>query len=134
YFETPLFSADGKTMITRSGGPLLVWDLAGKKIARTVPVGDMPFGHTALSPDGKRAVVVGMPGFDWKGVGRNPDPHDLPQPRALLIDLANPRSEPEVLILPSGGVGGVALSPDGNTLAVGGAGAVHLVDVSGRRK
>jgi DNA-binding beta-propeller fold protein YncE len=134
YFATPLFSADGKTMITRSGGPLLVWDLAGKKVVRTVPVGDLEFGRTALGPDGKRAVVVGMPRFDIKRVGRNPDPHDLPQPRVLLIDLADPRSEPEVHILPSGGVGGVALSPDGNTLAVGGAGAVHLLDVSARRK
>jgi hypothetical protein len=40
----------------------------------------------------------------------------------LVIDLTDPNSKPRVLMLPAGTLGGVAFSPDGKTLAFGGAG------------
>jgi hypothetical protein len=87
-----------------------------------------------LSRDGRLAVVVGLPKFDEKLIRRDVDPEDLPQPRAVLIDLGDPKSKPRTLILPSGGSSGLALSPDGKTLAVGGPGAVHLIDLAERPK
>ncbi len=132
YFAVPRFSADCRSMITRAGGPLLVWDLANQKIARTLPIGDLDLGHIARSPDGSRAVVVGTRKSETPAATTDlPDP---PQPRVLLVDLVNPQAEPEVLILPHGYVNGVALSPDGNTLAVGSLGGVHLIDVAVRKK
>jgi len=59
----------------------------------------------------------------------DPDPQDLPQPRVSLLDLAG-TSPPRALIAPHGYIGGLAFSPDGKTLAFGGAGAVHLFDLS----
>ncbi|MBI3410877.1 MAG: PD40 domain-containing protein [Planctomycetes bacterium] len=129
YFAPPLFAADGRTMIGRAGGPLIVWDLVGKKVARTVPLDEIQFGQAALSPDGRHVVVAGFPKLDLKAIRRNPDPEDLPQPRMLIISLANPNRTPQMLMLPSGAVGGLAFHPDGKTLAVGGSGGVHLIDV-----
>src|SRR5205823_827509 len=127
------FSGDGRTMLAWSVvGPLIEWDLAGKRIARTVSVGDLRISRAALHPDGRQMIVVGTPKFNAQGAGG--DPQDLPQPRVLLIDLADPRSEPEVLVLPNGAVAAAALSPDGNTLAAAGLGGVHVIDVSARRK
>jgi WD40 repeat protein len=133
YFSTPHFTPDGSTLITRCGGPLIVWDVKRRKTVRTVPVGDFQFAYTALSPDGKRAVVAGLPKLDSKVFGRSPDPTDLPQPRLVLIDLADPKSEPQTLMLPVGAVIGLAFRPDGAVVAVGGTGGVHLLDASGRR-
>jgi WD40 repeat protein len=134
-FDEPRFTPDGKTLITRCGGPLIVWDLEKRKTVRTVPVGDLPIGRLLLGPDGKRAVLAGMPKFDLRRVILSaPDPEDLPQPRLLVIDLADPKSKPQVLMLPAGMLGGAAYSPDGKMVAVGGAGGAHLIDVSARPK
>ena len=57
-----------------------------------------------------------------------PDPLDLPQPRVSLIDLAG-NTPVQVLVAPHGYTGGLAFSPNGKTLAFGGAGAVHLFDL-----
>jgi hypothetical protein len=133
-FADPQFTPDGKTLITRCGGPLIVWDVATNRTVRTVPVGDLHFTRLLLSPDGKRAVVVGMPKFDFRRMARDGDTQDLPQPRLLLIDLSDPNSKPQVHMLPNGMLGGAAFSPDGSTLAVGGAGGAHLIDVSARPK
>jgi hypothetical protein len=54
----------------------------------------------------------------------------MPQPRVYMFDLANVGAEPETIICPHGYVGGLAFAPDGRTLAVGGAGAVHLFDMT----
>jgi hypothetical protein len=60
----------------------------------------------------------------------NLDPQDLVQPRVYLFDLTKPDAEPAVLIAPPGLAGGLAWSPDGKTLALGGSGAVHLFDMA----
>jgi WD40 repeat protein len=133
-FASPQFTPDGKTLLTRCGGPLIVWDMEKNSTMRTVPVGDLHFTRVVLSPDGKRAVVVGMAKFDFRRAARAGDADDLPQPRLLLIDLTDPKSKPQVLMLPGGMLGGAAFSPDGRTLAVGGAGGAHLIDVSARPK
>jgi hypothetical protein len=48
----------------------------------------------------------------------------------FLFDLTAPGADPDVLICPHGYLGGLAVSPDGRTLAVGGFGAVHLFDLT----
>lgn len=132
-FDRPVFTADSRTLITRCGGPLIVWDVAAGKTLRTVPVGDLQFTRLRLSPDGKRAIVAGMPKYDAKALGRSADPEDLPQERLVVVDLADPKSKPEVMVLPAGMFGGVALSPDGGTLAFGGSGGVHLIDLRAKK-
>jgi hypothetical protein len=135
YFETPHFSPNGKTMITRcGGGPLIVWDVTARQVTRRVPVADIDFGRSLLSPDGKRAVVAGHPKIDPRSFSRDPDPADAPQPRVVLIDLADEKSKPEVLMLQNGACGGAAFSPDGKTLVVGGSGGAYLLDVTRRAK
>ena len=59
----------------------------------------------------------------------DPDPQDLPQPRVTLFDLTG-KSPPRVLIAPHSYLGGLAFSPDGKTLALGGLGAVRLFDLT----
>jgi WD40 repeat protein len=131
-FDEPKFTPDGKTMIVGCGGALIVWDLVKQQTIRTVPVGDIQYAGLQLFPDGKRAVLVGRPKFDVRRPGRT-DPYDLPQPRVVLIDLEG-NSKPEVLMLPAGVARLGALSPDGNTLAVGATGGTLLIDVSPRAK
>jgi WD40 repeat protein len=127
----PQFTPDGKTMITRCGGPLIVWDMTTQKIVRTVPIGDLGLMRLLLSPDGKRAVVAGTPRYAIRR-SRGEGAEDIPQSRLVLIDLANAKSKPEVLMLPGGVLLGAALSPNGKTVAVGSTGGVHLVDVGAR--
>jgi WD40 repeat protein len=130
----PQFTPDGKKMITRCGGPLIVWDMTAQRIVRTVPIGDLGQMRLLLSPDGKRAVVAGTPRYDIRS-SRGATVEDPPQSQLKLVDLADAKSKPEVLMLPAGALLGAALSPDGKTVAVGSTGGVHLVDVSaGGRK
>lgn len=134
FFDTVLFTPDSRRLITRCKGPVLVWDLANKAIARSVPVGELEYARLAMSPDGARVVLAGMPKYDERRAGRSHDPRDLPQPRLLLIDLTDSKREPEVLILPEGMVTGLAFHPSGGTLALGAYGGTHLIDLSARSK
>jgi WD40 repeat protein len=60
----------------------------------------------------------------------DPDPLDIPQARVQLIDPATGEVR-ETLIAPRGSVNDAKFSPDGQILATGSTGAVHLWDVSG---
>jgi WD40 repeat protein len=124
------FTPDGKRYVALDGtGHALVWDVAGRKLERTLSLGfDRQLLQPAIGPDGKTLAVGWMPksdrGLDHWGTA----PEDLPQPRVSLIDLSGRRA-PRVLVAPHGYPGAVAFSPDGKTLAFGGAGAVHLFDL-----
>jgi len=90
----------------------------------------MPVWQLAVSLNGKVLAVGWTPRLDKDLEGiPEPDPRDLPQPRVSLLALDGSRP-PRVLIAPHGYVGNLAFSPDGKTLAFGGAGAVHLLDLT----
>jgi WD40 repeat protein len=124
------FTPDGKSyVIIDPTGKAHVWDVAAAKVVRSFEVGNQSW-NVAITPDGKTLAVGWMPKSDRDGERvRDPDPRDYPQPRVTLFDLSGVAA-PRVLVAPHGFVGSLALSPDGKTLAFGGAGAVHLFDLS----
>lgn len=125
-----LFTPDSKLYVVGEGvGNLLVWDVAGSKLERTLATGsDQQAWFPAIRPDGKTLAIGWSPKWDLEGV-REPDPRDLPQPRISLVDLTG-KNPPRVLIAPHGYSGHCAFSPDGKTLALGSSGAVHLFDLT----
>jgi WD40 repeat protein len=123
------FTSDSRCFVsTDLEGNVLVWDVRGQKLERSIPLGGgTSCGRFALNPDGNTVAVAWMPKSDTRP-GDEPDPQDLPQPRISLIDLAG-NAPPRILIAPHGYAGTVAFSPDGKTLAFGSSGAVHLFDL-----
>ena len=101
-----VFSPDGTTMATTSGGSVKAWD---------VRTGDLRDGFTAgtevgsptFSPDGRTLAAAGSGGV-------------------RLWDLATGRAR---ISLPGRSPAAVVFSPDGRTLAVGTGGSVELWDV-----
>ena len=85
-------------------------------------------GRVTLCPDGRRAGMT-FRAEAATNIGRDIDQADLPQPRAIVYDVAT--GKPILtMICPHGYCGPVAFSPDGSTLAVASSGGVHLFDLS----
>jgi WD40 repeat protein len=133
-YQAGTFTPDAKKYVTSDGkGEYRVWDVAAKKVVRTVKLGDWSW-RQQVSPDGKWLAVAWMPNFDEvRAAGREPDPLDLPQPRVTLYNMADETAKPVVLICPHGFVGSLAFRPDGQQLAFGSAGGVHLFDLTKRK-
>jgi WD40 repeat protein len=135
-FLSYAFSPDGKRLAaTDYNGSVRVWDIASGTPIREKVFNDSRLSHLAFSPDGRHLAVLGQPKWDRKDFP-DPDPKELPQPRVYLFDLTT-AAEPEAVMCPHGYVtGGLAFSPDGKLLAVGGAGATHFFDMTsaGRAK
>lgn len=122
------FTPDGKWFIAADGvGDVLVWDVAGGKLERTLSNGGHTVRWLAVSPDSKALAIAWAPYSDKDQIGVE-DPQDLPQPRVSLIPLdgSAPR---RVLIGPHGFITSLAFSPDNKLLAMGLTGAVHLFDL-----
>jgi len=130
-YQDGSFTPDGKLFQTTDGkGTVRLWDVAAKKVVRTIAHGERSWMQ-AISPDSKWLAVAWMPKWDEDQAGsREPDPADLPQPRVTLYDLTDEAAKPVTMIAPHGFVGGMAFRPDGKQLAFGSAGGVHLFDLS----
>lgn len=127
-----VFTPDGKWFLIMDGDhQILVWDVSGRKLARVLPSGaSRACSRMAVSPDGKTLAIAWAPRADESVESQNdPDPQDLPQPRVTLIDLTD-HTPPRVLVAPHAYLGALKFSPDGKVLALGGAGAVHLFDLT----
>jgi hypothetical protein len=129
-FLVPAFSPDSRLLAAGDyNGQVTIWDIEKKTIVRKHRFeGKSPGLAVAFSPDGKRLAVPVRVKTEDDGA-RDPDPLDVPQPRVYMFDLTKD-GPPEEIVCPHGWTGGVSFSADGKTLAVGGAGAVNLFDMT----
>lgn len=128
-FMPAAFSPDGKRVAASDyEGNVTIFDVSRMQIERTHSLGGLkPGRYVAFSPDSKQLVATARPKVDRLDL--DPDPADTPQTSLFLFDLDR-GGEPEILFCPQGYCEGLEFSPDGNLLAVGGTGGVHLFDVS----
>jgi WD40 repeat protein len=135
----PQLSPDGKTLVVASWhdqeANLLIFDLPGRKLRKSVPLVDRVVGNQelvvqqpAVSPDG-RSVAVITQAFPAAAGNNRLEPEDTPQPRTHLIDV-RAGAVRQVLVAPQGFSASACFSPDGKTLAVGGLGKVLLWDLT----
>ena len=125
-------SPDGQTVVVSTFSRpvideerLIIVDIA-KKTWKMIDVSPGALVQEPLfHPSGKWLVVPTQ--VLAKGRQREPDIEDLPQPRIQLLDLATGEIL-ETLIGPPGIIASSVFSPDGNTMATSGKGAVLLWD------
>ncbi|MBP3955618.1 sigma-70 family RNA polymerase sigma factor [Gemmata sp. G18] len=125
------FTPNGQRFLTIDGeNTLHIWDVAAKKVARTVKL-DQSGWRSVVSGDGRWFATTWTPPDPNKFANEAKlDPESLPQPRGVLVDLNDPNSKPVTLVAPRGIAWGMALRPDGKQLALGGSGGVHLFDLT----
>ncbi len=105
------FAPDGKTLASRGGDAVKVWDMMALKEVASFPRDGTDFGGLAFSPDG-RSVAADDPklGATIWDLGSKGEPTRLPRPKRT-----------EVFGSDASTYGwGLAYSPDGKTLAGGG--------------
>ena len=125
------FSPDGQRLAAVAQKTIYVWDVATRQLVKSWRLefegGVFRFGFDG---DGKRlaALTWFFPPELRESRSESIAPEDYPQPIVFLIDTA--KDGAKHIVCPHGWLGAMALSPDGHWLAVGGAGATHLFDIS----
>jgi WD40 repeat protein len=125
------FSPDGRRLAAVAKKTVYIWDVGTRRLVRSWPLEfDGGIYRFAFDADGRRlaAYTWFLPPELRESRSETVPPEDYPQPIVFLIDVASNR--PERIVCPHGWQGPIAFSPDGKWLAVGGAGATHLFDVS----
>ena len=131
-FSRLRFTPDSESLLASDAtGKINVIDVRANRIASSFALPDQfRTWFMDLSPDGRTLAVNGQPVVEnGPPVDDDSLPEDLPQPRVFLFDLKSGKRVEEI-VCPHSFWGGLAFSPDGKTLAVGGTGAVHLFDMT----
>jgi WD40 repeat protein len=125
------FSPDGRRLSAVAKKTVYIWDVGLRRLVRSWRLEfDGGIYRFAFDADGKRLAALAwfLPPELREARSESIAPEDYPQPIVFLIDTAKDR--PERIVCPHGWLGSIAFSRDGKWLAVGGAGATHLFDVT----
>jgi WD40 repeat protein len=135
-FTRMAFSPDGRTLAATNGGrvesKLFLFDLPGKRLAKTVNLGGKCFSlQLAFSPGGEWVAAATQAFPEGLGVSGllKPQAEDFAQAGVHLIAVASGEVR-ETIVAPPGILLSLCFSPDGQTLATGGQGKVLLWDLT----